>query len=169
MDLRAIKQRIPSFLIGLVLGSILTVSIFYSTGTHGARGVASRGAIIGPFTGDRAMANPITVSDDNKYMGLPCRFQNLPGRTNWGYIVAWDAARPRMRGEGHSTYDIDRLPPGTTNSNEPEFGYEIVYPVPDKYVCVGFYDDGVKPTWVNGELIRGDSYRIGHLERREIK
>lgn len=166
MDPKVIKQRIPSFLIGVTLGSILTASIFYSTGTHGASGVTPQ-AVIRSFTSDRAMANPITVSDDNKYMGLPCRFQNLPGRTNWGYIIAWDATKPRMRGEGRIMDDIRRLPPGATNPSEPEYGYEIVYPLPTQYGCIGFQDGPLPPTLINGEWIRNDFYRIGHLERKE--
>jgi hypothetical protein len=145
-------ERIPSFLIGVTLGSILTASIFYSTGTHGAPGVVSQGAIIRPFTSDGAMANPIKVSDDNKYMGPPCRFQNLPGRTNWGHIIAWDETQP-----------IGTHVDGT---KVPENGFQSFYPDPNKYFCEGFNDDGIPPVLIGDKWVYGDNYRIGHVARQ---
>ena len=111
------KQRLFSFLIGITIGSIFTASLMYHRSADQLESAASRVGIqlasLEPFVPTKA-ANSANIRDDNKYMGLPCRFQNLPGRTDWGFITAWDTTKPSK----------ERLmnPPG------------------DKYSCEGFQD-----------------------------
>lgn len=111
------KQRMFSVFIGVTIGSIFTASLMYHPSADNPDSAAShvgkQRASLKPFVSTKAV-NPINISDDNKYMGLPCRFQNLPGRTDWGYITAWDITKPLM--------ERFMNPPG------------------DKYSCGGFQD-----------------------------
>jgi hypothetical protein len=105
------KQGLFSFFIGVTIGSIFTASLMYHRSADHPESAASR---VGTQLVPTKAANSTNISDDNKYMGLPCSYQNLPGRTDWGFITAWDITKPSK----------ERLmnPPG------------------DKYGCEGFQD-----------------------------